>query len=550
MMGGFWFGRSVATPQPQFKPRLRDAGAAIAMTSAEVMAVRMKSCLWVVLIFLAISAKAERINHEGRILGPLPVVTNAVLFNTTNADAILSAMQNFPVTNPWNEDIFNRPVLANSSNMIAQIAADLLPARRTLIAFEEMNFVIVPTNQPLVRIRFLDYPSQSDFNGGTSPYGMYPISSNKPIETWPGGMDPIQTLENWQQNDDGSDRHSIIVQPNNGWIFETWRAVRTGTNWAAANGAMFNLNSNALRPDDWTSGDAAGFPMFQALPRFDECERGVIEHALRIVVKRTRYDHYIYPATHWASYPTNTSTNIPAMGQRLRLKASYVITNSWTKQEKAVLQALKKYGAMVADNGNFFSISVTPDDRWPADCFNNLKKVGITNFEAIVSTGVNEGPRSPGAPIASAGADAPASVGVPFQLQGYVSASTPASVTQWKLYSGPTNLVFANASLTNSTVTFNTNGTYTLMLSGSNGVHAIAYDAVVINVGTASPPILLAITRSGANVNLNWMGGTPPYVIQRTDAFPPSWNGVVTTSQQSATIPLTNAGRFFRVRGS
>ena len=144
-----------------------------------------------------------------------------------------------------------------------------------------------------------------------------------------------------------------------------------GTNWEASNGAKFDLNSDALRPAAWTSGDAAGLPMFPALVRYDECERGMVEHALRLVVKHTRAD-FIYPARHYASVPYTTDANVPAMGQRLRLKSSFAVPDNWTVQEKAVLRAFKKYGALVADNGNFFSISVTPDDRWPGGAFDHL----------------------------------------------------------------------------------------------------------------------------------------------------------------------------------
>src|SRR6185312_9670579 len=97
---------------------------------------------------------AERINQEGRILGPLPIVTNSILFNTTNADAIVSAMQIFPITNPWNENISSLPVLANSDAMIAQIISDLASNRQSLIAFKEMNFALMPDNQPLQQINF------------------------------------------------------------------------------------------------------------------------------------------------------------------------------------------------------------------------------------------------------------------------------------------------------------------------------------------------------------------------------------------------------------
>ena len=500
------------------------------------------------LVLCGIRAFAERINHEGRILGNVPVITNSILFNTTNADAVVSALQIFPTTNPWNEDISRRPLLTNSDAMIAQINSDVPSAsNRKLRLFQEMNYLLVPTNQPLVSISFLGgYPSESDLNGGVFPNGLYPIATNMPIEGW-----PTQTglsLTQHQQTDDGGDRHSITVQPDNGKIFETWRTLRVGANWYATNGAIFNLNSNTLRPDTWTSGDAAGFPMFPALVRYDECQRGMVEHACRLVVVKSRNQH-IYPATHHAGAVAASQTNYPAMGQRLRLKASYVIPANWTKEEKALLLGLKKYGAMVSDNSSsFFSISITPDDRW-GNAFNNLSGAGlaITNFEVIQTTGPNEGPRSAGAPTANAGADATASVGVPFQLQGFVSATTP-TTNLWKIYSGLTNVTFANTALTNTTVTFNTNGAFTLMLSASNGVHAVAYDAVVI---TATHALKLSIACSGTNVSLSWTGGAAPFVVEQTASLQPaSWNGATTTSAQTVSIPIGPGAKYFRARSN
>ena len=339
-----------------------------------------------VLLLPVLRLPAQRVNQAGRVLGPLPVVTSPILFNTTNADAVLSAMQIFPVSNPWNEDISRRPVLTNSDAMIARIMADLSPKRRTLVAEYEMNFVLVPDRQPRVPIKFLNFPDESDLDGGTSPYGSYPIPTNLPVEMWPAQTDS-QTLSQWQTSATGGDRHAIMVAPGSGFIWETWETRRTGTNWQASNGAKFNLNSNQQRPTGWTSGDAAGLPMFPALVRFDEAERGMVEHACRLVVKRTRYNHFIYPATHFAAPSANTDPNLPAMGQRLRLKSAFAIPWNWTKEEKAVLLGLKKYGALVADNGSVFSISVTPDDRWPTDCFGHLRNVSITNFEVIQTTG-------------------------------------------------------------------------------------------------------------------------------------------------------------------
>src|SRR5919205_2641946 len=115
------------------------------------------------------AAQSERVNQEGRILGPAPVVTTPTLFNTSQADAIVSAMQIFPVTNAWNEDISRRPVLANSAAMIAQIKSDLSSTRQNLRSFSEMNFVLVPDNQARVTIPFVDYPDDSDLDGGSYP---------------------------------------------------------------------------------------------------------------------------------------------------------------------------------------------------------------------------------------------------------------------------------------------------------------------------------------------------------------------------------------------
>ena len=503
-----------------------------------------------VLLLFAARSPAERINQEGRILGPLPVATNSILFNTTNADVVVSAMQIFPVTNPWNEDVSHRPVLVNSDAMIVQINSDVGSSHRKLLLFQEMNFVLVPDNQPLVKFSFLGgYPDESDLNGGTFPVGSYPIPTNMPVEGWPANG---VTLTQSQSVDDGNDRHSIIVQPGAGFIYESWRALRVSTNWGATNGAIFNLNTNALRVingnTNLTSGDAAGFPMFPALVRYDECQRGMVEHACRLVIVHSRSQH-IFPAAHDAGSVSAGQTNYPAMGQRLRLKASYGISNSWSTAEKALLLGLKKYGAMVSDNSSsFFSISITPDDRW-GNAFNNISTFGlaITNFEVVQTTGPTEGPRSPGAPVAGAGVDQSIAFGQPAQLQGAVNFSGAQPAIQWRQYSGSGIANFGNAALTNTTVTFSAPGVYTLMLAADDGVHAVAYDAVLVAV---SQTISLGFTRSDTNLNLSWIGGTSPFVVERTGTLPASlWSGVVTTGNQNASVPITSSNGFFRVRG-
>ncbi len=199
----------------------------------------MRHLLFLTLLACGLGA-AERINHAGRILGPEPVVTSTVLFNTAQADAIVSAMQIMPRDNPWNEVVSGRPVHADSNAIIGRIRADLVAVnsnRNTLFVFAEMNYALVPTSQALVNLTIDDYPDETDLNGGTSPTALYPIPANWPIEGWPSAR-PGETLSHAQTTDDGGDRHAIAVVPGTNRFYETWRTVlQGGTAWHAACGA-------------------------------------------------------------------------------------------------------------------------------------------------------------------------------------------------------------------------------------------------------------------------------------------------------------------------
>jgi hypothetical protein len=483
---------------------------------------------------------AERINQEGRILPETPALANSVLFNTPEADAVLSTMQIFPRTHPWNEDISHRPTLGNSDAMIGQIISDLATNRRTFRVFFEMNFALVPDKQPSVPISFFNYPDESD----PSPY---PIPGNLPVETWPIETGAL-TLPQWQRDDTeiGGDRHAIIVQPGTGFIWETWLTKLSSTGeWNASNGAKFDLKSNATRPAGWTSGDAAGLAMFPALIRFDECERGMVEHALRLVVKRSRRE-YIYPATHFASSTSASQTNVPAMGQRLRLKSGFSIPEGWKKEEKAVLKGLKKYGAMVADNGNFFSVSATPDDRWPPGVFDHLSTLSITNFEVIRTTGPNEGPRSADTPVVTAGLDLTAPPGMPVNLLGNVVFTGSRPVIQWSVYSGPGNVTFEDATAERSIAHFPVAGIYTLELSADDGIHGIVYDAVNV---TIDANLRAAISLCGESVDLTWFGNQPSFVVEHLeDIASGAWLPIMTTTVHTARFQVTNSQEFFRIK--
>jgi hypothetical protein len=269
----------------------------------------------------------------------------------------------FPPDNPWNTDVSAYPVHPQSDAYVNQIGRGdrLHPDFGTVWNGAPIGipYTIVGAGQPMVPVSF-DYADESD-------PGPYPIPPNAPIE---GGA-----------NSDG-DRHVIVVDQNACLLYEMFYAWPTqgGTSWSAGSGAVFNLRSNALRPDYWTSADAAGLPIFAGLARYDEVvERGAINHALRFTVSQTRRA-FIHPATHYAS--SNTSPALPPMGLRFRMKASYDC--SWASAEVQVIcTALKRYGMIVADNGSDWYVTGAPDPRWNDDALGDLKAITGDAFEAV-----------------------------------------------------------------------------------------------------------------------------------------------------------------------
>jgi chitodextrinase len=216
----------------------------------------------------------------------------------------------------------------------------------------------VPGTQPKVPIEF-DYADESD-------PGPYPIPPNPLIEGGP---------------DSDGDRHVLVLDEDNCTLYETFYALpQPDGSWQAGSGAVFDLRSNDLRERDWTSADAAGLPILAGLVRYDEVAAGEIRHAIRFTAPQTRKE-YIWPARHYAS--SLTGTNYPPMGQRFRLKASFDISQ-FSPQVQVILQALKKYGMILADNGSSWFISGAPDSQWNDDMLvNELKLVKGSDFEAV-----------------------------------------------------------------------------------------------------------------------------------------------------------------------
>ena len=304
----------------------------------------------------------------------MPSITAPVMFNTPEADRILAALQVFPPDNPWNEDISKRPLLKNSREMIATVGPG-----KSLAYNLDMAFILVPADQKRVDAKIVAYPDESD-------KGPYPIPDNAPIEGWP--LLDKRALAASQAGTEDSDRHVIVVEPANFLLYEFYQGRKTPGGWQCACAAIFDLRTNELRPDGWTSSDAAGLPIFPAIIRFDEVERGMVEHAARFTIKNSR-NAYVYPATHKAS--RKTDPNLPRMGERFRLRADFDVAG-FSPHVQAILKGLKKYGMFVADNGGDWRLSVAPDARIKG--LDELRRVKGSDFEVIEPTGPNEGPRA------------------------------------------------------------------------------------------------------------------------------------------------------------
>jgi hypothetical protein len=154
-----------------------------------------------------------------------------------------------------------------------------------------------------------------------------------------------------------------------------------GTGWQAAQASIFDLKTNKLRPTGWTSADAAGLPIFPSVVRYDELQRGRIDHALRVTVRNTRRA-FVAPATHHASRLTDE--NLPRMGERFRLRRDFDLSG-FSPEARTILVALQRYGMLVADNGIEWAISVAPDERIPV-LHEELRKVKGSDFEVVVAS--------------------------------------------------------------------------------------------------------------------------------------------------------------------
>ncbi len=326
-------------------------------------------------LLLVAAATAGVALAAARTRPPLPKITQPVMFDTPQADEVMAALQVFPPDNWWNRDVSKLPLHADSGRMVAAIGADK-PLEYNL----DMGFVIVPPDQKRVPVKLLDYANESD-------PGPFPLPDGAPIENWPLTRNenqkalprPGQTLEQFQREAQG-DRHVLVVDPANGALYEFYGTKRTDDGWQALQASTWNLRTGALRKEGWTSADAAGLPVFPAVVRYDECARGMVEHAMRFTVRRTRRA-YVLPATHWASQSRDPAH--PRMGERFRLRQDFDVSG-FPPHVQAILKGLKAHGMFVADNGSDWWMSIAPDRR--LEGLETLHRVKGADFE-VVETG-------------------------------------------------------------------------------------------------------------------------------------------------------------------
>ena len=293
----------------------------------------------------------------------LPVLLVAGLLPAGGAAyaAPVARCQVFPKDNYWHADVSRLPLDPRSSTWLAHMNT----GRRLHPDFgpsygDGPNYgipvTVVTKKHRKVRVRF-DYRSESD-------RVRYPLGDDTKIE---GGRNS------------GGDMHAIVVDKTTCRLYETWNTRKVRGKWRAGSGAVWSLKSNKLRPEGWTSADAAGLPILPGLLRWPEVKTGRVDHAIRFTMSRTASRH-LWPARHDAG--STTSRAYPPMGARFRLAADFD-TSGYATYTRTVLDAMKRYGLVLADNGSDWYFQGARSGRWPDRLISELKTIPASAFEAV-----------------------------------------------------------------------------------------------------------------------------------------------------------------------
>ena len=277
--------------------------------------------------------------------------------------ASLNGFLPFPSDNLWNKDISAATVDSNSANYISYIGSSVglhpdFGSGEYNGSYMGIPYTVVNSSQSLVPITYTAYGDESD-------PGPMPVPLTAPIEGYP--------------NPGTGDRHVLVLDNVNCFLYELYSSYPQTASWDAGSGAVWDLLADEQRPYTWTSADAAGLPIFPGLVRYDEVAAGAINHAIRFTLQNSSAG-FTPPASHWAS--TTSNANALPMGARLRLKAAFNVS-SYSATNQVILNAMKEYGLIMADNGSSMYISGAPDDRWSNDDLHNLGSVTASDFDVI-----------------------------------------------------------------------------------------------------------------------------------------------------------------------
>ena len=423
----------------------------------------------------------------------------------------------FPADNIWNTPIDTLPVDSHSAAYIASIGPTA-PVRYDMT----MPFVAVPGTQPKVPVIFSS-PTESD-------PGPYPIPPNAPVE---GNGTP-------------GDQHVVVIDQDNCILYEMFKSVKQADgSWKAIGGAVFNLNSEALRPAYWSSADAAGLPIYPGLMKYDEVAAGEIRHAIRFTAPSTQR-LFVWPGRHYAS--TNTSPSLPPMGQRFRLKASFDISG-FSPRMQVILKAFKKYGLILADNGLPWFFQGVPDSRWDDNELYTLRQVVGSNMEAVNVSSLMIDPNSGAAhqPTTIAVSLSPTAASLRAGQSQTFKASVggaPSTAVTWSyspvvgtlsngVYTAPTSITTASTVTIKATSTVNTSQSATAVVSLLPSLSILVYPASGTLTGGVTVS-LFVYPKTPAPA-----GGIPVTVSSSNTAAMPSATGTVLAGATSLRLNLT-----------
>ncbi|MGA9528602.1 MAG: Ig-like domain-containing protein [Terriglobales bacterium] len=463
-------------------------------------------------------------------------------------NASLNGFIPFPADNLWNQNIASAPVDPNSAALINFIG-ETTPLHPDFGSglYDGSNIgipYIVVSGTPFVNITYTAYGPESD-------PGPMPIPANAPIEGYP--------------NPGSGDRHVLVLDSDNCWLYELWSSYLTSGTWRAGSGAVWDLLNDEQRPYTWTSADAAGLSVFAGLARYDEVAAGHIQHALRFTLPYSQAA-FTPPASHWAA--TSTNQYASPMGMRLRLQASYDISG-FPPQSTVILTALQQYGMILADNGgDAMFITGAPNDNWDNDDLAALKTVPASAFEVVLMDPLYTSANVPkgAAPVISSFTASPSAVvsGSPVTfnwsvansqynivspqvgaIRGTSATITPTATTTYKLYS--TNQYGRSTAQVTVTVDSSNLPTTTALTSSINpsiSGKAVAFTATVSPQSAGAVPTGEITFQNGSAViaNEKLVNGTAKY---STAALPPGSNTITaaytgdTNYSGSTSAPLT-----------